>query len=139
MCKGEIYRRERDRYSVEIMQWKARIEILNIRAETRESRDLMQDLADISNGITISYCSDEERVKKEKRAQNNEKRIQRLKKKILDKGYDSFQPYDLDKIHADKWLGKERIMELQNQRQVLLKETAEQPVQMTLFDIFDMN
>lgn len=42
--------------------------------------------------------------------------------------------YSLDRIHADKWLGKERIEELEQIRERKLKEEQNAPVQMSLFD-----
>ena len=49
-CKEHIYSREKDRYHAEIFLYGWRVEVLNIRAEQRESRDLMQDLQDIRDG-----------------------------------------------------------------------------------------
>lgn len=114
-------------------------EILNIRVESKPSRDLMQDLQDIQAGIHIFHASDaEKRIKenkKEKRQQAQQKKIEKLEKKIIEVGYCNLEPYSIDKIHADKWLGMERIDELEKLRKQKLKEEQEKPVQLSLFDM----
>ena len=99
----------------------------------------MQDLEDIRNGIQIVHASDLERQKKEekkeRRQQTKQKKIERLEKKLLDVGYYNLEEYSLDKIHADKWLGEERIAELEELRERRLKEEQEKPVQLSLFDM----
>lgn len=116
-----------------------KVEVINIRAESKPSRDLMQDLQDIKEGITIIHASDAEKrnkeVKKEKRQQAQQKKIEKLEKKIIEVGYYNLEPYSLDKIHADKWLEMERIDELEELRKQKLKEEQEKPVQLSLFDM----
>jgi hypothetical protein len=111
-------------------------EILNIRAESRPSRDLMQDLQDIKNGIEIRYDADLRKADKEqksrKRAEAMEKKIQALERKLRDVGYENLEPYSLDKIHADKWLTPERIRELAEIREQRMQEEKNQPVQLSL-------
>lgn len=113
-------------------------EILNIRAESKPSRDLMQDLEDIKNGIYISFEPENEKqikaYKKQQRDKNKQKRIERLEKKILEVGYWNMDPYSLDRVHADTLLGSLRIDELEELRQQRLKEEQEKPVQLSLFD-----
>ena len=77
----------------------------------------------------------EKEEKKERRLQAQQKKIERLEKKILDVGYHSLEEYSIDKIHADKWLGEERIVELEVLRKRRLKEEQEKPVQLSLFDM----
>lgn len=48
-----------------------RVKVLNIRAEDRESRDLLQDLQDIRDGYVISHASDT--AKRKKGAEEREK------------------------------------------------------------------
>ena len=138
-CQSEIVRIERGKFHSEILLHGFKVEVLNIRAEHRESRDLMQDLEDIRNGIQIFHASDPERQKKEnkkeRRLQAQQKKIERLEKKILEVGYDNLEEYSLDKIHVDKWLGEERIEELEELRKRRLKEEQEKPVQLNLFDM----
>lgn len=114
-------------------------EILNIRAESKPSRDLMQDLQDIRDGIEISHASDNEKqkkeAKKEKRKLAKQKNIERLEKKIIEVGYENLVEYSADRVHADKWLTPERLEELAQIRQQKVKEEQEKPVQLSLFDM----
>lgn len=137
-CKQDIVKKEKDKRHSEICLFGWNIEVLNIRAEHRESRDLMQDLEDIRNGIQIVHVSDLDRQKKEekkeRRSQAQQKKIEKLEKKLLDVGYQNLEEYSLDKVHADKWLGEERIMELEGMRRQRLEEEKNKPVQISLFD-----
>lgn len=114
-------------------------EILNIRAESKPSRDLMQDLQDIRDGIEISHASDNEKqkkeAKKEKRKLAKQKNIERLEKKIIEVGYENLVEYSVDRVHADKWLTPERLNELEQIRKQKIKEEQEKPVQLSLFDM----
>lgn len=115
------------------------MEVLNIRAEYRPGRDLMQDLQDIQSGIRISHASDNEKrekaAKRERRQTAKQIRISKLEKKLLEVGYMGLQTCSIDKIHADKWLSPERIEELEEMRQQQRKEEREKPVQLSLFDM----
>lgn len=137
-CVKDIEEKERGRLSKEIFHG-ATVEIFNVRAEQRESRDLLQDLADLKAGIKITYAAEAEQeareAKKEKAAIAKEKKIQKLEKKILEVGYDNLEMYSLDKIHADKWLTDERIAELQKERERIARERENEPKQMSLFEI----
>ena len=110
--------------------------MLDIRAERRESRDLVQDLEDIRSGIQVVHASDmeklEENAKKERREKTQEAAIKRLEKKLLKEGYGSLKEFSLDKRHANRWLGEERIAQLEQKRQEMEKEEREQPVQISL-------
>lgn len=127
-------------HSVECLLDKSfRVEILNIRAESKPSRDLMQDLQDIRGGIEISHASDNEKqkkeAKKEKRKLAKQKNIERLEKKIIEIGYENLAEHSVDRVHADKWLTPERLEELAQIRQQKIKEEQEKPVQLSLFDM----
>ena len=115
------------------------VEVLNIRAEQRESRDLMQDLQDIRDGIEIMHASDQEKhqaaVKKERRLQAKEKRINAIEKKILKTGYYNMDP--IDKRRADKLLEADRIYELEDLREENLRKEQKIPVQLSLFNLMD--
>lgn len=140
-CRDKIMRKERDKRRAEILLRGWKVEVLNIRAERRESRDLMQDLQDISEGIEITHASDMEKAaktaKKERQQQAQEKRIRKLEKKLLECGYYNLEEHSLDRIHADKWLGEERIEELEKERKRKIKEQENQPVQLSLFDMME--
>ena len=57
-----------------------------------------------------------------------------MEKKILSVGYENLEEYSLDRIHADRWLAKERIIELGRLRQEKMAEEKKRPVQMTMED-----
>lgn len=71
--------------------YKYELEILNVRIEKRESRDLMQDLQDIKDGIQVIHESDRikktKEDKKERRQKYQEDKQKRAKKKQL-KGFE---------------------------------------------------
>ena len=117
--------------------WK--FEIYNIRAESKPSRDLMQDLQDLKEGIPIIFEDDrmkmEKTQKKDRRLKNKEKAIERLEKKLIEIGYENLSSTSVDRVHADKWLDPERLEELENIRQQKIKEEQEKPVQLSLFDM----
>lgn len=119
-----------------------KVEILNIRAESKPSRDLMQDLQDIKSGIIVTHASDIEKCDKERRKEKKQqamhKKVKKLEKKLIETGYHNLDLYSLDRIHADKWLGEERISELEEIRQQKIKEEHEKPRQMSLEEFISM-
>ena len=139
-CKDEILWKVKGQYSQELFfadyfgrDWK--LEVENIRAEQRESRDLMQDLQDTRDGITVIHDSDAQRKqrieKKERREEAKRKRISRLEKRLLDSRFDGLE--SIDQIRARKWLGEERICGLEKLRKKKEEEQKMEPVQMSLF------
>ena len=146
ICEEEIHWKVKMAYHSEIFLSERNgshdfsVEVLNIRAERRESRDLIQDLIDISEGIQVTHASDLDVAKKsersEKRKQRQQKKILRLEEKLLKVGYENLPEFGCDRIHADQWLGEERIQEIELQRQRRLREEREKPVQM-IFDLTD--
>jgi len=116
------------------------IEVMNIRAEQRESRDLMQDLQDIKAGIRISHASDEERYEKERkqeeRKRSKEKRLAAIEKKILSVGYENMDSFEQHKVR--KLIDMDRIEELEAIREEKIKAEQEKPVQMSLADFMEM-
>ena len=117
------------------------VEVLNIRAEHRENRNLTQDMEDTKNGINVQYASDNEKrskaEKKEKRKKARQDRIHRLEKKLLTVGYSNLEPHSLDRVHADKWLGEERIDELEKLRLQQEQKKMETPQQITMADFLE--
>ncbi len=136
-CREDIESRIRGRYHsrIRLLGWD--VEVLNIRAEQRESRDLLQDLEDIRNGIEVVHASDqkkaEETDQKKRRQQAKEKRISAVEKRILETGYDGLEPEW--RRRADRMLESKRIRELERQRRKNLKREQEQPVQLSIFDM----
>ncbi len=144
LCQDRIKNKVRTHYFTQLFfsEYHGRyfsFEIQNVRAEQRESRDLMQDLEDIRNGIQIIHASDAEKRNKEnkkaRRQKQRESAVRRLEKKLLENGYESLKEFSADRRHADKWLGQERITELEQMRLVKEKERKEQQVQLSLFDM----
>lgn len=143
LCQDEIESWVRlNRYHTELFfaEYYGRVftvEILNIRAEQRESRDLMQDLQDIRDGIQIFHASDAERQnkenKKERREKAKKKRIEAIEKKILDIGFGNLEY--IDQNRAYKLLSLDRIDELEAVREEKIKKEQEKPVQMSIFDM----
>lgn len=62
---------------------KFEFEVLNVRIEKRESRDLMQDLQDISEGIQVIHKSDEVKKAKEAKRERRKKYQEAKEKKKL--------------------------------------------------------
>ncbi len=160
LCQDRIERTVRMEYFSELFHAERygkefTVEVLDIRAERRESRDLAQDLEDIRNGIQVVHASDmeklEAKVKKERREKAHEAAVKRLEKKLLKEGYESLKEFSLDKRHADRWLGEERIAQLERLRNAhqgqlcnvqqeqlcmeMEKERDEQPIQISLSDL----
>lgn len=136
---GEIYRRyhwEKES-TMQLLDKTFKGEILNIRAESKPSRDLMQDLDDIKNGIEVIHQSDSEKnekaYKKKKKEDAKRKLIEKLEKKIISSGVDSLDYSEQKKV--EKYLSDERICELENLHYENLKREKNKPVQMNLFDI----
>lgn len=82
----EENRRHSEKFFAELKGEVYKIDIENIRVEKKESRDLLQDLQDIADGIQVVHALDREKQakiqKKEKReeqARKKEKRIERKK------------------------------------------------------------
>lgn len=144
LCQDWIRSRVRSKYSRELFfaergKFKFEVETLNIRAAQKDSRDLEQDIQDIQDGIQVLHISELEKekkeLKKEKSKEAQEKRIEKLEQKILKYGYDSFEKHSLDKNHADRWLGEERIAELEFKRDEIKEAKKNEPEQMSLFDL----
>lgn len=113
------------------------IEILNIRAEQRVSRDLMKDLEDIRAGIAISYDLDlkakEKEDKRKRREAAKQKKIEKMEKALLKSGYANMEKDE--QVKACKLLGNERIDELEKIRIEMLVEEMNRPKQLSLFDM----
>lgn len=142
LCRDKIEGKVRMEYFSELFHAERygkefTVEVQDIRAERRESRDLMQDLEDIRSGIRVVHASDMEKLeakaKKERRKKTHEAALKRLEKKLLKDGYGSLEEFSLDKRHADRWLGEERIAQLERQRQE--SERRESHVQISLSDL----
>jgi len=85
-CKDEILWKEKSNRGLILHQNPgAEIEIENVRAERRETRDLLQDLRDVQEGFSVVHASDvlkqAKEAKKQRRTSRQEKRIEKLLKR----------------------------------------------------------
>lgn len=106
-CKDEIIEKVESRYSQDLFFAKYYniffdIEVLNIRAEKRESRDIDQDLQDIAEGIKVVHASDVNRNIKKQKQENKlksiEKKKAKFKKLIILKGFENVETSDKRRI-----------------------------------------
>ena len=113
--RREIEYRIRSKYHRELFFDKSlEIEILNLRAARVDTRDIVQDLRDVANGVEVTHAADNLKAAKEqkraRRAASKERRIRKVEAMILAHGWD-----DLDatwKRRAEKLLDDDRIDEL---------------------------
>ncbi|NYB73872.1 hypothetical protein HZF24_06930 [Sedimentibacter hydroxybenzoicus DSM 7310] len=103
-----VYEKERMRHHIQLHRAKYcdekfELEVLNIRVEKRESRDLMQDLEDIRDGIEVVHESDkvkknkaDKRNRREKYQKDKQKRIKKEQLKRLEKKIRTGMYKDLD-------------------------------------------
>lgn len=83
-CKHWILDREKSRYHRELFfNPDTEIEVMNIRAEQRESRDLLQDLRDAQEGIEVVHASDLIKAKKQAKRDAKEARRKAKEKKFI--------------------------------------------------------
>lgn len=91
-----------------------RYEVENIRIEARETRDLLQDLQDVAEGIEVVHASDAIKVTKEqKKARKKEaaeQKAKRAEKKLLAVGWDTLEDFEQKRIY--KVLGEDRVHEI---------------------------
>ena len=115
----------------------------NIRIAKTAGRDLMQDLSDIQNGITVEHASDKEKADV---AKKREAKTERLKKKIVNKMITVFErgrryegtggmwSVGLDhNKEADVKLFEECLAEATRKFEAAQKKKAEENQQMRLF------
>lgn len=137
-CQKDILRKAASPYSRQMLLYGWKIEILNVKVQQRESRDLNQDLEDIQNGIRVTHASDQiKQVKEAKRQRKNdrrEKREQKLAEKIIQNGWQSIPDNSPDYLHAMKWFGNEKIRLLEKQHKEYLEAEQKKPHQISLFE-----
>lgn len=109
-------------------------EVLNIRAEKKYTRDLEQDLKDIELGISVTHEIDETKRKKQEKSERRktakEKRISKLEKMVLEKGFENLEIKEQRQV--EKNIDSTRIYELEVQRIKNLQK--HDPKQMSLED-----
>ncbi len=143
LCKDEIHEHVRSKYFTQLFfaeryeGHEFSVEVLNIRAEHRVSRDLQQDLQDIRDGVRIVYDSDlqkeDKEAGKERRRKAKEERRKKMEKKILQMGYENLEC--IDQHRAQKLFTFEQLDELEERREENQRKIQEEPVQLSLFDM----
>lgn len=98
------------------------IEVQNLRYERRESRDLLRDLQDVSNGIEVFHQSDLQKVQKAaksaRRQESQRRREERFKKLIRTSGFDGLSTSD--QVRARKHLSPVQILQAQREYELSL-------------------
>ncbi len=114
------------------------VEVLNLRVDRRPTRDLLQDLQDVANGIAVVHQSDMDKAKKadrhERRLVSQAKRIERFQKMIRTSGFDGLSASD--QRRAEKHLTKEQIQQAEREHIKLLLPPPRDP-QISLFEEVD--
>lgn len=142
LCKAELEASIRLKYHsqlfyAEFHHEKFEIDILNIRSECRASRDLLEDLENLKQGIKISFYEENEqwkqKQKKEARRVAQKKKQEHFERLILKSGYAS-QTREMQK-KIEKILSAERIRELEAEYEKRIRAERERPVQLNLFEM----
>lgn len=81
-CKKDILDRERGNLHHELWHTDTEIETLNVRAERRESRDLLQDLQDMQEGLEVIHASDQIKAKAQAKRERKLKREEAKQRKF---------------------------------------------------------
>lgn len=112
-----------------------KIEVLNLRAARVDTRDILQDLQDVANGIQVTHAADTLKEAKEQKKARREaakrRRIRKVEQMLLTYGW-----ADLDAIwqhRAEKLLDDERIEELLQQRKEAKAQKPPEELQVSLF------
>ena len=104
------------------------IALINFRAARVDTRDLMQDLQDVANGIVVHHAADDLKAEKEQKRQRREAtqaaQVVRYEKLILKNGFVNLDKSD--QRRAMKLLDEDRINELENQRYAERDDRVEQ-------------
>lgn len=103
-----------------------RVEAVNVRAESRVSRNLMQDIADVRAGYTVTHEADVLAAVKQQKSERREKakqaRIRKAKRLILQQGLDGITAQERCRIQ--RMIDKGLISK--NDLSLLQKEHEEQ-------------
>ena len=118
--RHEIDRRIRSKYHRDLFFDKSlEIEVLNLRAARVDTRDIVQDLRDVANGIEVTHAADNLKAAKEQKRARREaakaQRIRKVEKMILTCGWEALE--DIWKHRAEKLLDDDRIDELTQRHQ----------------------
>lgn len=104
-------------------------EVENIRIEARETRDLLQDLQDVAEGIEVVHASDLLNAAKEQKSRRRkDAAAKRAEKKLRAVGWDALDEASRKRIR--KALGEGRVNEI---RQQMAQKAGEGLDQITMF------
>ena len=100
-CAQDIQRSIELNHHTETFLYGSRFEVLNLRVDRRETRDLMQDLRDIADGIEVRHKSDDEKAakaaKSERRAKSRARKeraqLRIIEKHVLDADYETLRKF----------------------------------------------
>lgn len=105
------------------------VEVMNLRWERRESRDLLQDLRDVANGIAVQHKSDMDKASKEakriRRVESQQRRISKFQKMIRTHGIDGLSAADQNR--ARKHLSPAQILQAEREYQKSLLPPPRDP------------
>lgn len=112
-----------------------KVEILNLRAARMDTRDILQDLQDVANGIQVTHAADilkaAKAQKKARREAAKNRKIHKAEQMILTHGWDELD--DMWRRRAKKLLNGERIDELLRQWQAASTQKKPEDDQLSLF------
>lgn len=127
------------KYGLHMVKWRLRmanhsllyfhknlsIEWVNFRAEKTAGRDLLQDLDDVANGITVIHEADQRKQnadsKRRRKAVATANRIKSAEKKIRSGFLNTATEYERKRM--EKLLGEDRVMELESDALARSQET----------------
>lgn len=137
VCRAEIQRKaELNNHS--FCFFGGTVEVLNLRVDRRPTKDLLQDLQDVTNGISVVHQSDVDKAKKadkhERRIASQKRRVERFQKMIRTSGVDALSA--ADQRRAEKHLSKEQILQAEQEHCNLLLPPPRDP-QISLFEEVD--
>ena len=115
-------------------------EIINIRAEQKETRNLLQDLEDIKNGISVTHASDninqKKQLKKERAVKAKDVKRRKFLKQIEQTGWLGMD--EVDRKNARKVLAHEEITDADKKHRESINKPKEKNEQLSLFDFMEV-
>lgn len=111
------------------------VKLLNLRAARMDTRDILQDLQDVANGIQVTHAADSLKAakaqKKARREAAKKQRIRKVEQMLLTCGWNGLD--DLWRRRAEKLLDDQRIDELHLQWKAAQAQTPPEETQIRLF------
>jgi hypothetical protein len=135
LCKQEVLRREQSGLSRELhFHPDTEIEILNIRAERRETKDLLQDLHDAEEGLEIVHASDLIKAKAQAKRDRKLERQEAKHRKAEKSNIENWKRWAKGEGEASKYKNLKKLAENElKKRNIDLSATKERYEQVSLF------